>query len=231
VSFGVPSIEACLDYFEGALGGVPTEGGPSPAFFWAQWRFARGARVELIEPRGEPGFLHRFLAARGPSLHHITFKVPSLREAAERARSFGYEVTGYDDRQPDWQECFLHPKQALGVVIQMAESHPELWTGAPHPWAFTERSARPPAVDLQCVVMSCASEAAALRQFRDVLLGSVTQQAGALCFSWPDSPHRIVVRIDDMQPQGPTEIRVSAPRELPACPVEIFGTPLVQIKL
>ena len=33
--------------------------------------------------------MHRFLAARGPGIHHVTFKVADIVAAAERVRRFG----------------------------------------------------------------------------------------------------------------------------------------------
>ena len=66
----------------GTLGGTPTgEGGPSGAYTWAQWRFAGGGRLEILEPIGEDGFLHRFLASRGPG----QFGVSEFREVVSRA--------------------------------------------------------------------------------------------------------------------------------------------------
>jgi catechol 2,3-dioxygenase-like lactoylglutathione lyase family enzyme len=68
--------------------------------------------------------MYRFLAARGPGIHHVTFNVPDIVAAAERVRRFGYEVVGYNDEFAYWKELFLHPKQALGIVVQLAEEHP-----------------------------------------------------------------------------------------------------------
>ena len=98
----------------GALGGIPDSGAPSRAFNWGCWRFAGGGRIEVIEPRGAGGFLPRFLAQRGPGIHHVTFKVPSLTDACSRAEAQGYKVVGYDDANPHWKEAFLHPKQEIG---------------------------------------------------------------------------------------------------------------------
>ncbi|HKW93636.1 MAG TPA: hypothetical protein VJX92_17220 [Methylomirabilota bacterium] len=36
-------------------------------------------------PSRGTGFLRRFLASQGPGVHHVTFKVPSLAAACERA--------------------------------------------------------------------------------------------------------------------------------------------------
>ena len=107
----------------GALGGTPTgDGGPSGAYTWGHWRFAGGGRLEILEPLGADGFLHRFLATRGPGIHHVTFRVPSLAEACERAVAHGLRIVGRDESDPAWAEAFLHPKEALGLVVQLAES-------------------------------------------------------------------------------------------------------------
>ena len=107
----------------GVLGGTPTgDGGPSGAYTWGHWRFAGGGRLEILEPLGADGFLHRFLATRGPGIHHVTFRVPSLAEACERAGAHGLRIVGRDESDPAWAEAFLHPKEALGLVVQLAES-------------------------------------------------------------------------------------------------------------
>ena len=105
----------------GALGGTPAYGAPTRPYNFYQWRFANGARLEVLEPAAPDSFLHRFLAHRGPGIHHVTFKVPDLKEACARAESHGYQIVGYDDADPGWAEAFLHPRQAQGIVVQLAE--------------------------------------------------------------------------------------------------------------
>ena len=63
-------------FLGGILGGEPDYGAPSGQYRWGQWRFAEGSRIEVLEPIGQNGFLHRFLARYGPGIHHVTFKVP-----------------------------------------------------------------------------------------------------------------------------------------------------------
>jgi len=85
VAFGVPDAAAVTPFLVGELGGRPFESGPGIEFLWWQWQFARGGAIEIIEPDGPPGgFVHRFLEARGPGVHHVTFKVPDLAAAAAR---------------------------------------------------------------------------------------------------------------------------------------------------
>ncbi|NNL66418.1 MAG: hypothetical protein HKP30_09265, partial [Myxococcales bacterium] len=118
VALGVSRIADAQPFVAGELGGERFDCGPGMGFQWVQWRFPGGGVIELLEPAGEPGgFLHRFLASRGPGVHHVTFKVPDLEVAAERARDAGYGIVGWFDADPHWKECFLHPKQAQGIVV------------------------------------------------------------------------------------------------------------------
>ena len=217
VAIGLPRLGDALPFVVGELGGQPTIGGPNVAFRGGQWRLANGALLELIEPSGPPGgFLHRFLAARGPGVHHVTFKVPSLAAAIAHARACGYEVVGIFDSHPAWKEAFLHPKQAQGIVVQLAESHPELGDE----WSFEWRppTAPPPPAEPAALValrLAAQSRDAALRQWRDCLRGAVTERDDALVFHWPDSPLRLVVEIDPAAEPGPRRLELAATRRLP----------------
>jgi len=131
IAIGLQRIADAPATLVGALGGEPARGMRLPTFAWASWRFAGGGLIEILEPAGADGFLHRFLAARGPGIHHVTFRVPSLAAACARARAQGYQIVGLDDTDPHWKEAFLHPKQAQGIVVQLAESSAE---EEPRPW-------------------------------------------------------------------------------------------------
>ena len=107
------------------LGGRQGPEGPSPGFYWSQVNYANGMVLEMLEPRNheENDFLRRFLDRNGPGPHHLTFTVPDFAVALEAARGAGYEPVGVNDSDPGWKEAFLHPKDAPGVVVQLAESH------------------------------------------------------------------------------------------------------------
>ena len=122
IAIGMSRMADATEMLVGTLGGVPAFGQPSGVFRWGSWTFEGGGTIEILEPLGDHGFLHRFLAERGPGVHHVTFKVPSLDEVTARAERAGYDVVGRDDTDPEWREAFLHPKQALGIVVQFAES-------------------------------------------------------------------------------------------------------------
>jgi Glyoxalase-like domain len=132
VAHAVPRWQDVWDRYAVDLGAEWSSGGLGRGFAPAQLRFANGSRIEVLTPNDSDlnDFLQRFLATSGPGPHHMTFKVPDLTTAIERARSSGLEPIGIDRSDPEWLEAFLHPKVATGVVIQMAEAS-GAWSNPP----------------------------------------------------------------------------------------------------
>ena len=81
-------------------------------------------RIELLEPwnTDQNDFLARFLDANGEGPHHLTFKVPKIEDALEQVRDAGYRPVGVNIDNPYWREAFLHPREANGTVVQIAQS-------------------------------------------------------------------------------------------------------------
>jgi len=136
IAVATERITSASPILTGMLGGKPHFGMDSGNFRFGQWRFKAGGRIEVLEPAGTDGFLHRFLAKHGPGIHHVTFKVPNLRTACERAESHGYTIVGYNDSDPRWEEAFLHPKEALGRQHRLpfwgCAHEPDPWSGQEH---------------------------------------------------------------------------------------------------
>jgi catechol 2,3-dioxygenase-like lactoylglutathione lyase family enzyme len=213
IAIGVPRMADTAPFLAGVLGGVPDSGYPSGPFTWGSYRFDGGGCIELIEPVGPSGFVHRFLAERGPGIHHVTFKVPSLDEACARAEAEGYGIVSRDDSDPEWKEAFLHPKQALGIVVQFAEPGPS--DEAPPPTPPPAVPAPPPPVTLLGLRMRCQSRERAVTQWKTVLEGEMTEgPRGSLYFRWPGSFMRLAVEIDPVQNEGPLAIELLSARRL-----------------
>ena len=143
VAHAVPHWQDVWRRYAADFGAEWSSGGPGPGFAPAQLQFANGARVEVLMPN-DPlvnDFLERFLARHGPGPHHITFKVPHLPTAIDQARRSGFEPIGIDLSDPEWMEAFLHPAQATGVVVQLAEA-PYAWSSPPPADYPTERRQR-----------------------------------------------------------------------------------------
>ena len=158
--------------YRGDLGGEWLAGGPSWGFASAQVRYANGMKIEVLMPENweRNDFLRRFLDRRGPGAHHMTFKVPDIHAALEASEAAGYRPVGVDVRDEHWKEAFLHPKDAPGVVIQLAQSAGE-WESPPPANLPTPRVA--PSV-LDYVGHAVAAFADGLRLFADLLRGDET---------------------------------------------------------
>jgi hypothetical protein len=208
------------------LHGVPTGGHDNDVFGFRQWVFAEGGRIEVIFPRGRPGgFVHRFLAAGGPRIHHVTFKVGSLDEMIARAHALGFAVVSEDRSDPHWQEAFLHPKSAQGLVVQLVE-HRER-TGEPD---WVDPAPRADAVQVRGPRLVARDAALARRQWGELLGARESRRGDALVFAWPESPLVITVDVDPAAEPGPRciELGPTPPLELPATPIEALGTRFVQ---
>ena len=225
IAIGMERMADATAVLVGRLGGLPYSGGPGGGFRWAAWRFEGGGCIEVIEPAGDDGFLHRFLAARGPGLHHVTFKVSSLADAAARAEAQGYRLVGRDETDPDWLVAYLHPKEALGVVVQLGQS------GGRYGRRPREVPPGPAAAPPQARVLGLRTRARSAERARlqwERALGGALAHAteGEVVFRWAGSPMRIVAEIAPDLEEGPVAIDLGPGRDpgLPAGPVEPLGT-------
>lgn len=216
IALALPRIADAVPYLAGVLGGVPAFGATGKGFRFGQWRFANRARIEVLEPLAADSFLHRFLARAGGGIHHVTFKVPDLRAACARAEAAGYDVVGYDDSHPHWKEAFLHPKQALGIVVQMAEASGG--DEAPRAWEPPARvDDPPPPVAIVGLRMRAASRERADAQWVGVLGGAAEERDDAtVVYRWGASPLRIAVEIAPAADEGPLVIEYASERAVVA---------------
>ncbi len=240
IAIGMPRIADATDFLVGRLGGRADSGGLGGGFRWACWRYDGGGRIEVIEPAGADGFVDRFLAARGPGIHHVTFKVSSLAEAAARAEAQGYRLVGRDESDAEWRVAYLHPKEAQGIVVQLAQpggrSGRQPWEvpgGPPAP-----APPPPPARVLGLRTRARSAERARI-QWERALGGTLTHATvGELVFRWPGSPMRITVDIVPHGPhvppvprveEGPVAIEIGPTPDvgLPAGPIAPLGTAFV----
>lgn len=89
-------------------------------------RVAFCGQVELLEPLGPDTTVGRFLARRGPGLHHIAYATPDIEADLARLAGLGVELI---DRVPrpgarGHRVAFLHPRSTGGVLMELVQ-HPE----------------------------------------------------------------------------------------------------------
>jgi methylmalonyl-CoA/ethylmalonyl-CoA epimerase len=82
--------------------------------------------LELLEVMDPEGAVAKFIAKRGPGIHHLSFQVESggLDGLCERLKSEGFRFT-YDQPKRGAQNMrinFIHPATAGGVLIELMEA-------------------------------------------------------------------------------------------------------------
>ncbi len=84
---------------------------------------AGDAHVELLEPTTADSPIAKFLAKKGPGLHHVAIEVKGLAELLPRLKAKGVMLLD-DTPRPGahgTKVAFIHPKGALGVLVELVE--------------------------------------------------------------------------------------------------------------
>jgi len=79
--------------------------------------------VELLKPLAPDTAVGKFLASRGPGLHHVAYRTSDIDSALEQVRAAGLELI---DEQPRTgiggsRVAFVHPKATGGVLTELVE--------------------------------------------------------------------------------------------------------------
>ncbi len=125
IAIAVPEIESAKKVYED-LGlvfseerEVVKEQGVTTAFAHVD----KNAHIELLEPYGESGPIHRYLEKKGPGIHHLCFKVKDVAQTCRNLKEKGYillnelPVSGANNCLVN----FLHPKSTGGVLIEVSQ--------------------------------------------------------------------------------------------------------------
>jgi len=80
------------------------------------------ARIELLEASDPDSPVAKFIARRGPGLHHVALRVPGLDAAVERLRASGAKVLSEPRVGAGGHRyVFVHPASAGGVLLELIE--------------------------------------------------------------------------------------------------------------
>jgi methylmalonyl-CoA/ethylmalonyl-CoA epimerase len=196
LAIGTPALADGWELFGGILGGTWAHGADSPGFWWGQLAFAAGPKIELLTPTGGPdaAFLDRFLAARGAGPHHFNFLVADIEDTLARIKAFGIEPVGVNLADPAWKEAFLHPRDAHGIVIQVAQE------AGPVPSSPPRELGEPgPAARFDLIEHHVSDLDGAVRLFTEVLDAQLEAAGtGGADLTWPGGKRLRLVREDGL---------------------------------
>lgn len=122
IGLAVASLEAVLPFYRDILGlpEVPLDDADGARITGLA---AGDSLVELLQPEDADSPIGKFLAKRGPGIHHICFAVADLDGTLDRCRSAGLRLIdpvpriGADGKRI----AFLHPTSTAGVLIELTE--------------------------------------------------------------------------------------------------------------
>ena len=79
--------------------------------------------VELLRPLGPDTAVGKFLARKGPGLHHVAYAVDDIDATLERIAAAGIELIDSEARVGirNSRVAFLHPRSTAGVLTEIVE--------------------------------------------------------------------------------------------------------------
>lgn len=121
----IPEIQEALDFWQEALG-LEVEHVEEVAEQETQVAMlpVGESEVELLQPTTDTSGMAKFLAKRGPGLHHICFEVDDIESVLAQLKSKGIQliheepVIGAGGKKV----AFVHPKSASGVLVELSQS-------------------------------------------------------------------------------------------------------------
>lgn len=124
IGIAVDDLTASLAFFRDALG-LELEGSEEVASQRVRAHFlnAGGAALELLESTAADSPIAKFVARRGPGLHHITLRVDDIAAALSQLKARGIRLIDEHARPgaEGAQVAFIHPASTHGVLVELKQ--------------------------------------------------------------------------------------------------------------
>jgi len=122
VGIAVSDLEEALAFYRDVLGMEPHPPEEVDGAIILSLPFGE-SDIELMEPTGPDTPVGRFLARRGPGIHHICYRVPDLDAAVEACRAAGYRLIDEVPRNgaAGRRIAFVPPKATAGILLELTD--------------------------------------------------------------------------------------------------------------
>jgi methylmalonyl-CoA/ethylmalonyl-CoA epimerase len=122
LGIAVDNLEDSIKYYENVLGlkcyaiEEVVDQKVKTAFF-----LVGNTKIELLESTSPEGPIGKFIAKKGPGIHHIAFAVHDATQALKLAEQRGVTVIDKESRKgaEGLNIGFLHPKSTQGVLTEL----------------------------------------------------------------------------------------------------------------
>lgn len=122
VAFAVEDLDVAVGTYERFFGAsVELRGTMEDQGVEAVYLRVGSGRVELVSALGDDTPVGRFLAKRGPGMHHVAYEVDDVREAVGELSALGAEVIDPVPRVGlgGHAVSFVHPDSVHGVLVEV----------------------------------------------------------------------------------------------------------------
>jgi methylmalonyl-CoA/ethylmalonyl-CoA epimerase len=122
VAFAVADLDEALETYQRLFGArVELRGRMDDQGVEAVYLRIGDGRVELVSALGEDTPVGRFLAKRGPGMHHVAYEVADVGAAVRSLRAEGVEVIDSEPRAGlgGHEVSFVHPDSVHGVLVEV----------------------------------------------------------------------------------------------------------------
>ncbi len=81
------------------------------------------SKIELLEAISEESAVAKFIEKKGEGIHHIAFEVVDIKAEMQRLKKEGFELLSEEPKKGADNKliCFIHPKSANGVLIELCQ--------------------------------------------------------------------------------------------------------------
>lgn len=82
------------------------------------------SKIELLEATSPESPIARFIEKKGEGIHHIAFEVADIHHEMKRLEAAGFQLLNETPKRGADNKlvCFLHPKSANGVLVELCQS-------------------------------------------------------------------------------------------------------------
>src|SRR5437667_1608007 len=125
VAVAVEDLDAAVETYQRLFGAeVERRGRMEDQGVEAVYLRLGAGRVELVTPLGDDTPVGRFLAKRGPGMHHVAYEVTDLPDTLERLKAAGGSVIDPEPRRglDGHSVAFVHPESLHGVLAEVVAS-------------------------------------------------------------------------------------------------------------
>ena len=129
VSLAVKDYKGAVEFYTKILGAISQYNGTDSnlKYYWETFALGDLSRLEIIKPTGKGSFLENFLDKRGNGIHHLVLQTPNIEMAKKVLEKNNIPYFGFNNYGDSWKELFIHPKDAFGVLLQIAEFKAKDW--------------------------------------------------------------------------------------------------------